>query len=64
MVFKKKRRIRDLLFSAFIIFVFFGIPLWIFMVALILDSAALWVVLLLWVSVSYCISGRIEKWVM
>lgn len=61
MVFKKKRRIRDLLFSAFIIFVMFVIPLWIFMAALIIDSSALWALLVAWVFVSYYISWRCEN---
>ena len=61
MVFKKKRRIRDLLFSAFIIFVMFVIPLWILMAAMILDSSALWALLIVWVFVSYYISWRCEN---
>lgn len=61
MVFKKRIPVRALIRAVVVIFIFFGVPLWLFVAALILDLAALWVVLILWLSVCYYIAWRVEN---
>ena len=60
MVFKKKRSIRELVKSALIIIAFFGVPLWIFMIATITGSVWAVVGLFLWETVGVFIMRRFE----
>ena len=60
MVFKKKRSIRELVKSALIIIAFFGVPLWIFMIATITGSVWAFVGLFLWETVGVFIMRRFE----
>lgn len=64
MVFKKKRRLRDLLRAGSVILFFIGIPIWLLMIASIVNSVGLWIAFLLYSCVAYALCGRVEEWVM
>lgn len=64
MVFKKKRRVRDLLRAALVVLLYIGVPIWLFLIASIINSAGLCCLFLLYVGVAYVLCGRVEEWVM
>lgn len=64
MVFKKKRRVRDLLRAALVILLYVGVPIWLFLISSIIDSVGLWCVFLLYIGVAYAFCGRAEGWLM
>lgn len=61
MCFKKKLRFRGLVRVISVMFLFFVVPVWLFMIAMIVDSFALWVLLLVWLGGSYSIAWRVEN---
>ena len=64
MNFKKKRSFADLLRAALIVLLFIGVPIWLFLIASIINNVWLWLLLLLYVCVAYAFCGRFEQWVM
>lgn len=61
MAFKKKIPVRALIRACVVVIIFFGVPLWIFVAALILQMAGLWVVLIVWLAVCHYIAWRVEN---
>lgn len=61
MVFKKKLRIQDALLAAGVVLLFVGVPIWLFMIGLITGSVPVWLILFVWVWVSYSIIRRFEN---
>jgi hypothetical protein len=62
MNFKKKRSFRDLLLAVLVVFLGVVVPAWIFVIATISGSTAVWMVLVAWVFVCYLFGGRFEEW--
>lgn len=60
MNFKKKRRFADLLRAALVVILFVGVPIWLFMIMVILKSGWVAFALICWVSLSYIVCGRFE----
>lgn len=63
MNFKKKRSFAYLLRAALIVLLFIGVPIWMFLIASIINSAWLWLVFLLYICAAYGLCGRVEEWV-
>jgi hypothetical protein len=61
MVFKEKISFRMALRACGAILIFFGVPVWMFVIALITESVALWLLLICWLLVSYSIAWRVEN---
>ena len=57
---KKKPRLCDLLRAAFVVLFSVGVPIWLFMAALIVNDLWLWIVLIAYLVVVYFIAGRFE----
>lgn len=64
MNFKKKRSFRKLLRASLVILIFFAVPLWVFVIGMITGHPVVWICLLVYASISYLLSWRIEEWVM
>lgn len=62
MVFKKKRCLRDLLRAALVIFFFIGVPIWLLVIALIVDLLWMWFVFFLYIWVAYVLCWRVDEW--
>ena len=63
MVFKKgiRKRIRVLLRCCGVLLVFFAVPIWLLMIAMIVESTGVRLLLLCWLGGTYSIAWRIEN---
>ena len=61
MVFKKKRRVRDLLRAALVILLCVGVPIWLLMIAMITQDALVCLFMMDWCFVSYLVSWMVEN---
>lgn len=61
---KKKRSLWELLRAALVVLFFFGVPVWLLVIAMITESAGWCIALIGWVLISWLIAGRCEKWLM
>lgn len=64
MSFKKKRRVWDLIRAALVILFFVGVPIWMFLIASIVNSVGLWCLFLLYICTAYGLCWRVEEWMM
>lgn len=62
MRFKKKRHNwKEWVVAILVYLCFFGVPIWLLMIALITEKAVVWMILFAWMCISYSIIRRVEN---
>ena len=58
---KKRHNWKELVVAGLVVISFIGVPVWLLAICLITESFWMWLVLMVWVSVSYRVAWRVEN---